>query len=69
MNKAEQQPQSCQTDVSSSISVTANVPKQFAEAVKELHKGYNVGRIGEAREFEIRQLGFVPSALVLPIRC
>ncbi len=27
--------------VSSSISVTANVPKQFAEAVKELHKGYN----------------------------
>ncbi len=29
----------------------------------------NVGRIGEAREFEIRQLGFVPSALVLPIRC
>lgn len=30
---------------------------------------YNVGRIGEAREFEIRQLGFVPSALVLPIRC
>ena len=29
----------------------------------------NVVRIGEAREFEIRQLGFVPSALVLPIRC
>ena len=27
--------------VSSSISLTANVPKQFAEAVKELHKGYN----------------------------
>lgn len=41
MNNLEQKPQSCQTDVSSSISVTANVPKQFAEAVKELHKGYN----------------------------
>jgi len=28
--------------VSGSISLTANVPKQFAEAVKELHKGYNI---------------------------
>ena len=26
---------------------------------------YNVGRIGEAREFEIRQLGFVPSAKLI----
>jgi hypothetical protein len=41
MNNEARQPQSCQTDVGSSISVTANVPKQFAEAVKELHESYN----------------------------
>ena len=28
-------------NVTDSISVTANVPKKFAEAVKELHRGYN----------------------------
>ena len=37
----ESQP-SCLGAVSGSISLTANVPKQFAEAVKELHKGYNI---------------------------
>ena len=37
----ENQP-SCLGAVSGSISLTANVPKQFAEAVMELHKGYNI---------------------------
>ncbi len=41
MSKEKRTPASSQTAVSSSISVTANVPKQFAEVVKQLHNGYN----------------------------
>jgi hypothetical protein len=40
-----------QNDVSGSISLTANVPKQFAEAVKELHKGYNI-ELKEYKEYK-----------------
>jgi galactose-1-phosphate uridylyltransferase len=37
--------------VSGSISLTANVPKQFAEAVKKLHKGYNI-ELKEYKEYK-----------------
>ena len=48
---------------------TEQVSRMFEAQSSRKKLYYNVGRIGEAREFEIRQLGFVPSALVLPIRC
>jgi hypothetical protein len=40
-NNLPQNPPLHQTAVSGSISVEANLPKKFAEAVKKLHKEYN----------------------------